>query len=592
MIKKCEKGKLPQHHPRTNIYQTYIRACGTQNHVQTIFTAATLSQSFVMNLNCTMMTSCPQNNVKTSSTVSHCHPSSPASLRYREPSQTIAPCTPRTFKTPVPRVRPSSSRLSTSRKGACEELDRFIPSRRRMNMELCRRKLSSASKPCDSSSIASSRQATASHARKLAYEKQLLSTLCSVPAGDLDVDLQLKSIFQFGSGSVGSPRMDDRRSQCRPVVAADPFAIDFLRSSKVCSTVRQSASNRTRVISCCPESVLDAPGVVDDFYTHPLSWSKDNVLAIAFGSTVYLYNDTTKAVTPLVDMKAASPFLNDHSSRVTVVKWCSIGGMTHYLAVGTDAGVRIYDTACGRQLQFLPMNGNRTSALCWNESRYWLTIGCGTGKITNYDSRSGCATDMSWRESALGSSVCNVAWNREGTCLASGRNDNAIHIWDDSMTGRARRGLGPRLILESHTAAVKGLAWCPYRQDILASGGGTSDRCIKLWNASSGHMTSSVDTGSQVSSLLWGQHHQELYSGHGYSDNTVVVWSYPKMERVETLSSHRDRILSMDMSPDGLRMASIGADETLCFWKLESASVRSRVDLFSSPSFGSRCVIR
>jgi cell division cycle protein 20 (cofactor of APC complex) len=105
-------------------------------------------------------------------------------------------------------------------------------------------------------------------------------------------------------------------------------------------------------------------------------------------------------------------------------------------------------------------------------------------------------------------------------------------------------------------------------------------------------MIHSVCTGNQVSSLIWGQHHQELYSGHGFTDNEVVVWSYPKMQRIQTLSYHQDRILSMELSPDGNRLASIGADENLCLWKIDAASPRPRTAVSASPSFGSRFTIR
>ena len=36
--------------------------------------------------------------------------------------------------------------------------------------------------------------------------------------------------------------------------------------------------------------------------------------------------------------------------------------------------------------------------------------------------------------------------------------------------------------LKTHTAAVKALAWCPFQGNLLASGGGGGDRCIKFWN--------------------------------------------------------------------------------------------------------------
>jgi cell division cycle protein 20 (cofactor of APC complex) len=105
-------------------------------------------------------------------------------------------------------------------------------------------------------------------------------------------------------------------------------------------------------------------------------------------------------------------------------------------------------------------------------------------------------------------------------------------------------------------------------------------------------MMHSVCTGNQVSSLIWGQRHQELYSGHGFTDNEVVVWSYPKMESIYTLSYHQDRILSMDLSPDGNNLVSIGADECLCLWKIDTAPPRRRTAVAASPSFGSRFTIR
>lgn len=60
----------------------------------------------------------------------------------------------------------------------------------------------------------------------------------------------------------------------------------------------------------------------------------------------------------------------------------------------------------------------------------------------------------------------------------------------------------PVLKLTEHTAAVKAIAWSPHQNGLLASGGGTADRCIRFWNTTNGHQSSSVDTGSQVLNLF------------------------------------------------------------------------------------------
>lgn len=36
--------------------------------------------------------------------------------------------------------------------------------------------------------------------------------------------------------------------------------------------------------------------------------------------------------------------------------------------------------------------------------------------------------------------------------------------------------------LSEHTAAVKALAWSPHKTSLLATGGGSTDKTIKLWD--------------------------------------------------------------------------------------------------------------
>jgi WD40 repeat protein len=36
--------------------------------------------------------------------------------------------------------------------------------------------------------------------------------------------------------------------------------------------------------------------------------------------------------------------------------------------------------------------------------------------------------------------------------------------------------------LTEHTAAVKALAWSPHKNSLLATGGGSTDKTIKLWD--------------------------------------------------------------------------------------------------------------
>ncbi|XP_020208562.1 cell division cycle 20.2, cofactor of APC complex, partial [Cajanus cajan] len=163
-----------------------------------------------------------------------------------------------------------------------------------------------------------------------------------------------------------------------------------------------------------------------------------------------------------------------------------------------------------------------------------------------------------WRQ------VCGLKWSPSGRQLASGGNDNVIHIWDRSMvsTNSPTHWLHR---FEEHRAVVKALAWCPFQVNLLASGGGGGDHCIKFWNAHTGACLNSVDTGSQVCALLWNKNEHELLSSHGFTHNQLSLWKYPSMVKMAELKGHTSRVLFMAQSPDGCTMAPTAGDETLRF---------------------------
>jgi cell division cycle protein 20 (cofactor of APC complex) len=165
--------------------------------------------------------------------------------------------------------------------------------------------------------------------------------------------------------------------------------------------------------------------------------------------------------------------------------------------------------------------------------------------------------------------VCGLKWSPSGRQLASGGNDNMICIWDEGSTSA-------RLALGYHTAAVKALAWCPFKANVLASGGGTADRRIAIWNTSSGTCTLQKDTNSQVCALLWSCNAKELLSSHGFVNNQLCLWSYPTMTKISELTGHTNRVLHMAMAPDAETVVSMAADETLRFWKVFDLGTSSR----------------
>jgi len=308
----------------------------------------------------------------------------------------------------------------------------------------------------------------------------------------------------------------------------------------------------TRYIPQAPEKILDAPELMDDYYLNLLDWSSTNILAVALGQTVYLWNASTGNIEEL----CTTPGEDDY---VTSVAWVQEG---NYIGVGTNHNeVQIWDVGAMRQLRNMKGHRGRVSSLAWN--KHTLSSGSRDSSIINHDVR--VAQHVTARlEGAHQQEVCGLKWSTDGKSLASGGNDNLLNVWDvTSQTGSA-----PRHQMAHHQAAVKAIAWCPHQANLLASGGGTADRKICFWNTSTGALLNEIDTNSQVCSLLWSKHEKELLSSHGFTQNQLTLWKYPSMVKVSELTGHQSRVLHLACSPDGNTVVSGAADETLRFWKV------------------------
>ena len=78
----------------------------------------------------------------------------------------------------------------------------------------------------------------------------------------------------------------------------------------------------------------------------------------------------------------------------------------------------------------------------------------------------------------------------------------------------------------------------------------------------------SLQTGSQVCNLMFSKSSNELVSTHGFQDNAIVIWKYPSMKKIATLTGHQYRVLYLAMSPDSETIVTGAGDETLRFWKV------------------------
>jgi cell division cycle protein 20 (cofactor of APC complex) len=390
--------------------------------------------------------------------------------------------------------------------------DRFIPARNSVNMSISQYNLA---KENDSSSL------------QTGLQRQMSESL-------------------FATSSVEECRILAMKAKAPEPRVGYENRLGVLYSQSLGATQPRRA---TRYIPSAPERTLEAPDMLDDYYLNLMDWSKDNRLAVALGSAVYVWSAETGDIVQLFDR----PGVN-----VTSLNWAPGG---QWLAIGSEEfEVQLWDVNRSKQVRKMSGHNGRVSSLSWNGS---MVSSAGRDSIIlNHDVRLQQHVVSSY--DGHKQEVCGLQWSPDGTALASGGNDNLMFIWDQAA-GTARHAIA------DHGAAVKALAWCPFAQDVLASGSGTADPSIRFWNASTGACLNTINTGAQVCALQWSRHYKEIVSTHGWTNN-VSVWKYPSMVKSADLAGHTARPLHMTQSPDGTTIATASADCTIRFWKIWSPS--------------------
>lgn len=345
--------------------------------------------------------------------------------------------------------------------------------------------------------------------------------------------------YQESLASACGVKLNTRILQFKPAPPESSKPIDLRQQyNRPLKPANASSAQFRRHIATAPERVLDAPGLIDDYYLNLLDWSTGNQVAIGLERNVYVWSADEGSVSCLLE---TTP-----DTYVSSVKWSDDGA---YVGVGLGTGeVQIWDVAEGSKIRSMFGHDTRVGVMGWN--KHLLSTGARSGLVYNHDVR--IAEHKVAELVSHTSEVCGLEWRSDGAQLATGGNDNLVSIWD------ARSLAVPKFTKTNHKAAVKALAWCPWNMNLLATGGGSYDRHIHFWNTTSGARVNSIDTGSQVTSLRWSTSYREIVSSSGFPDNSLSIWSYPTLVRNVEIPAHESRVLHSCLSPDGQMLATAG----------------------------------
>ncbi|KAI1496520.1 WD40-repeat-containing domain protein [Biscogniauxia marginata] len=309
--------------------------------------------------------------------------------------------------------------------------------------------------------------------------------------------------------------------------------------------------------------VLDAPGLRDDFYCSMMAYSKTcNTLAVGLGNLLYGWSESSGVTLLNAGIK--------DGSWLTSVAFSSNQGCKSILAFGRSNGslslMSLFDSLLPR---FEAQQPAPVACLSWRPTvtlRPSLNSRNHGMLVKTEDLLVGDEMGDIYYYSVHSQQICGLAWSLNGLQFATGGNDNLCCLFNvdkvvdpepftdttgmQSKSSSAERdsscpvnsgdGASSSFPEDSedhpstrtnarhlpggserhrwrHAAAVKAIAFCPWREGLIATGGGSNDKCIHFYHTTSGAALATIAVSAQVTSLIWSTTRREIVATFGYA---------------------------------------------------------------------------
>ncbi|HOW73790.1 MAG TPA: protein kinase [Phycisphaerae bacterium] len=150
-----------------------------------------------------------------------------------------------------------------------------------------------------------------------------------------------------------------------------------------------------------------------------------------------------------------------------------------------------------------------------------------------------------------------IAISPHGDILAVGHADGHVHLV--ALTA------GDKLLdIPAHSERVLALAFSPDGK-VLASGAGTSDCSIRLWDPTTGASLGALNGHKRyIHALAFSPKDGTLASAS--ADRSIMFWQASSGQRLGILRGHTDEVLAVSFSPNGERLASSSKEGSIWLW--------------------------
>ena len=168
----------------------------------------------------------------------------------------------------------------------------------------------------------------------------------------------------------------------------------------------------------------------------------------------------------------------------------------------------------------------------------------------------------------------SLCWSVDGERVVSGSNDGTIRVWHVESGDTV---LGP---IKTGHEVVFAVIYSPDTTKIAT--GGYKETAVKIWDAKTGNLLSTIKHDSTVWSLAWTSDQTKLITG---SSTSIRIFDTATWQQIAILKGHTSAVVSLSLFQNDRLLASGSWDNTARLWNLDTnlpvgAPIQHQVDVY------------